>query len=261
MTTIRNFIDDTARSVAFLSRLPMPQRHFIGYDGRLSRAVRAFPLAGVLIVLPAAALAAILSAFHAPPMLLAFATLVLQVLLTGALHEDGLSDAADGIGGGRDRDSALAIMKDSRVGSYGVVALVLSFGLRAAAIAALAAVLTPSGLGMTLLAVAAMSRTAMVWHWSLLPPARRDGVAASVGEPDSGATTVALAGGIAIAALLLLPHGTILSFALALAAAVITVLAFNRIALGKIGGHTGDTIGATQQLAEMSVLFALALAL
>ncbi|MBN9055513.1 MAG: adenosylcobinamide-GDP ribazoletransferase [Shinella sp. 65-6] len=261
MTTIRNFIDDTARSVAFLSRLPMPQRHFIGYDGRLSRAVRAFPLAGVLIVLPAAALAAILSAFHAPPMLLAFATLVLQVLLTGALHEDGLSDAADGIGGGRDRDSALAIMKDSRVGSYGVVALVLSFGLRAAAIAALAAVLTPSGLGMALLAVAAMSRTAMVWHWSLLPPARRDGVAASVGEPDSGATTVALAGGIAIAALLLLPHGTILSFALALAAAVITVLAFNRIALGKIGGHTGDTIGATQQLAEMSVLFALALAL
>jgi len=261
VTTIRNFIDDTARSVAFLSRLPMPQRHFIGYDGRLSRAVRAFPLAGVLIVLPAAALAAILSAFHAPPMLLAFATLVLQVLLTGALHEDGLSDAADGIGGGRDRDSALAIMKDSRVGSYGVVALVLSFGLRAAAIAALAAVLTPSGLGMALLAVAAMSRTAMVWHWSLLPPARRDGVAASVGEPDSGATTVALAGGIAIAALLLLPHGTILSFALALAAAVITVLAFNRIALGKIGGHTGDTIGATQQLAEMSVLFALALAL
>ncbi|WP_234185699.1 adenosylcobinamide-GDP ribazoletransferase [Shinella sp. NM-101] len=261
MTTIRNFIDDTARSVAFLSRLPMPQRHFIGYDGRLSRAVRAFPLAGVLIVLPAAALAAILSAFHAPPMLLAFATLALQVLLTGALHEDGLSDAADGIGGGRDRDSALAIMKDSRVGSYGVVALVLSFGLRAAAIAALAAVLTPSGLGMALLAVAAMSRTAMVWHWSLLPPARRDGVAASVGEPDSGATTVALAGGIAIAALLLLPHGTILSFTLALAAAVITVLAFNRIALGKIGGHTGDTIGATQQLAEMSVLFALALAL
>ena len=55
---IRDFIDDTARSVAFLSRVPMPQRHFIGYDGRLSRAVRAFPLAGVLIVLPAAALAA-----------------------------------------------------------------------------------------------------------------------------------------------------------------------------------------------------------
>ena len=258
---IRDFIDDTARSVAFLSRVPVPQRHFNGHDGRLSRAVRAFPLAGVLVVLPAAALAALLSALHAPPLLLAFATLSLQVLVTGALHEDGLSDSADGIGGGRDRESALAIMKDSRIGSYGAVALVLSFGLRAAAIAALAVVLTPSGLGMALLAVAAASRTAMVWHWSLLPPARRDGVAASVGEPDNGATMVALVSGLLLAALLLLPHGTVFSFGLALAAAALAVLVFNRVAMRKIGGHTGDTIDATQQLSEMSVLFALALVL
>ena len=258
---IQDFIDDTARSVAFLSRLPVPQRHFIGHDGRLSRAVRAFPLAGVLIVLPAAAFAAILSALHGPPLLIAFAALALQVLITGALHEDGLSDSADGIGGGKDRESALAIMKDSRVGSYGAVALALSFGLRAAAIAALATALTPSGLGMAMLAVAAAGRTAMVWHWSLLPPARRDGVAASVGEPESGATRFALASGIVIAALLLLPHGTVLSLVLALAAAMLAVLAFNRVALRKIGGHTGDTIGATEQLAEMAVLFALAMAL
>lgn len=261
MTSIQGFIDDTARSVAFLSRVPVPQRHFTAYDGRLSRAVRAFPLAGVLIVLPAAALAAVLSAVHAPPLLLAFATLTVQVLITGALHEDGLSDSADGIGGGRDRDSALSIMKDSRVGSYGVVALVLSFGLRSAALAALAATLTPSGLGMAVLAVAAASRTAMVWHWSLLPPARRDGVAASVGEPESRATIVALASGTLLAALLILPHGTLLSALLCLAAIVAVVLVFNRIAMRKIGGHTGDTIGATQQLAEMSALFALALAL
>jgi adenosylcobinamide-GDP ribazoletransferase len=258
---IRDFIDDTARSVAFLSRVPVPQRHFTGHDGRLSRAVRAFPIAGVLIVLPSAALAALLSALSAPPLLLAFATLALQVLVTGALHEDGLSDSADGIGGGRDRESALAIMKDSRIGSYGAVALVLSFGLRAAAIAAIAVVLTPSGLGMVLLAVAAASRTAMVWHWSRLPPARRDGVAASVGEPDGRATATALASGVLLAAVLLVPHGAVLSVLLALAAAAITVLAFDRTAVRKIGGHTGDTIGATQQLAEMSVLFALALAL
>ena len=256
---IRDFIDDTARSVAFLSRVPVPQRHFAGHDGRLSRAVRAFPLAGVLIALPAAALAAVLAALDAPPALLAFAALALQVLVTGALHEDGLSDSADGIGGGRDRDSALAIMKDSRAGSYGVVALVLSFGVRAAAIAALAAALTPSGLGMALLAAAAASRTAMVWHWSLLPPARRDGVAASVGEPAGGAAAFALAGGTLLSALLLLPH--LAAIVLALAAAIVAVLAFNRTVMRKIGGHTGDTIGATQQLAEMSVLFALALTL
>lgn len=259
--TIQDYIDDIARSVAFLSRVHVPQRHFIGHDGRLSRAVSAFPVAGVLIVLPPAALAAVLSAFHAPPLLLAFAVLGLQVLITGALHEDGLSDSADGIGGGKDRESALAIMKDSRVGSYGVVALVLSFGIRSTAIAAIAPYLTPAGLAMALLAVAAASRTAMVWHWSLLPPARRDGVAASVGEPDRTATVIALVSGILLAALLLLPNASVLSLVLPLVAAIAAVLVFNRIALRKIGGHTGDTIGATQQLTEMSVFFALALAL
>lgn len=258
---IPSFIDDTARSVAFLSRLPVPERHFAGHDGRLSRAVRAFPLAGALIALPAAAFAAILAAVGAPPALLAFATLALATLVTGALHEDGLSDSADGIGGGRDREGALAIMKDSRAGAYGVVALVLSFGLRAAAIAALAAALTPSGLGMALVAVAAASRTAMVWHWSLLPPARRDGVAASVGEPQPAATRLALASGTALAVVLLLPHATLFSLVLALAGALAAVLGFNRVVMGKIGGHTGDTIGATQQLAEAALLFALALTL
>jgi adenosylcobinamide-GDP ribazoletransferase len=257
---IREFIDDTARSVAFLSRLPVPARHFAEHDGRLSRAIRAFPLAGILIVLPAAALGAVLSALDAPPLLLAFAVLALQALLTGALHEDGLSDSADGIGGGRDRDSALAIMKDSRIGSYGAVALVLSFGLRSAAIAALAVVLTPSGLGMVLLGVAAASRAALVWHWSLLPPARADGVAASVGEPETGAVRLALASGTVLAVLLMLPHVALAATALAFVATVLAVLAFNRAAAGKIGGHTGDTIGATQQLSEMAVLFALALA-
>src|SRR5690606_31755100 len=126
---------------------------------------------------------------------------------------------------------------DSRAGAYGVVALVLSFGLRAAAVAALATALTPSGLGMALVAVAAASRTAMVWHWSLLPPARRDGVAASVGEPQPGAVRLALVSGTVLAVLLLLPHATLLSLLLALAAAVAVVLVFNRVVLGKIGGH------------------------
>ncbi|MCP8893643.1 adenosylcobinamide-GDP ribazoletransferase [Shinella daejeonensis] len=260
MTTIQDYINDTARSVAFLSRLPLPQRYFTGYDGRLSRAVRAFPLAGVIVTLPAAVLAALLSAAGAPPLLIAFAALTLVTLTTGALHEDGLADCADGIGGGRDRDSALAIMKDSRTGSYGVVCLVLVFGLRAAAIAALVPALTPSGLGMTLLAVGAASRAAMAWHWSRLPPARREGVAASVGEPDGGAVLFALASGILAAILLTLPHVPLAALVLALVLVIGVVLPFNRVVIGKIGGHTGDTIGATQQLAEAATLFALALA-
>ena len=165
----QDYLDDLIRSVGFLSRIPIPGRFFIEHDGSLSRAVRTFPVAGVLIALPSAALFATLLAGHADPMLSAFLALALNTFLTGALHEDGLSDTADGIGGGRDRESALRIMKDSRIGSYGAVALILSFALRGAALAAVATTVTPTMAGLALLGVAALNRAAMVWHWSLLP--------------------------------------------------------------------------------------------
>ncbi|WP_438747896.1 adenosylcobinamide-GDP ribazoletransferase [Pararhizobium sp. O133] len=260
MFDIRNFIDDVARSVAFLSRIHMPQRHFVNFDGRLSRAVRAFPIAGLLIVLPTAAIVSIFTAINASPLFTAFVALSIQALITGALHEDGLSDTADGLGGGKTKESALLIMKDSRIGSYGAVALILSFGLRVSALSAVLPLVTPSGAGLLVLATAALSRTAMVWHWSRLPPARRDGVAASAGEPDASSVTVALVIGVVSAALLLALSGTsLLSAVLAIAAFAATVPAFSEIVDGKIGGHTGDTIGATQQLTEIAVLAALAL--
>ena len=257
-----DFIDDTARSVAFLSRIHMPQRHFVGFDGRLSRAVRAFPLAGLLIVLPSAAVASIFAAVNADPLFTAFSVVAIQALITGALHEDGLADTADGIGGGRDRESALLIMKDSRIGSYGAIALVLSIGLRVSALAAILPQLSPTGAGLAVLAVAALSRTAMVWHWFRLPPARKDGIAVSAGEPQAEAVRFAIAFGIVSAALLLFLAGIhLLAALLALAAFGLTVPAVGHIVESKIGGHTGDTIGAAQQLTEITVLAALALAI
>ncbi|WP_108003201.1 adenosylcobinamide-GDP ribazoletransferase [Mycoplana dimorpha] len=261
MVDIRDYIDDVARSVAFLSRIRVPQRHFAGHDGRLSRTVRAFPVAGVLIALPAAALLAIFKALGVSTLFSAFIVLAVQTLLTGALHEDGLADTADGLGGGRDRDSMLAIMKDSRSGSYGVVALVLSFGIRSAALAAILPLLTPVTAALMLLAVAAASRTAMVWHWSMLPPARADGVAASAGAPDGEATRTALLSGAAIAALLLLPDAPLLAVASVALAVAAAVFAFTDVVRDKLGGHTGDTIGASEQFAEIAALAALALAL
>lgn len=258
---MREYVDDVARSVAFLSRIRVPPRHFDGHDGRLSRTIRAFPVAGVVIVLPAAALLAILQALGVSSLFSAFVVLAVQTLLTGALHEDGFSDTADGLGGGRDRESMLSIMRDSRVGSYGVIALILSYGLRAAALASILAFLSPAGAVLMLLAVAAASRTAMVWHWSALPPARRDGVAASAGEPDGDATRVALVSGVAITLLLLLPNAPLLAIASVALAVSAAVFAFTDVVRDKIGGHTGDTIGASEQVAEIAVLGALALAL
>lgn len=255
-----SFGDDLARSIGFLSRIPMPQRFFAGHDGSLGRAVRAFPLAGAVIALPSAILLALLSGLHAPPLLAACLALALQTLVTGALHEDGLSDTADGFGGGRERERALSIMRDSRIGTYGAAALILSFALRAAALAALMTHLAPLGLLGTVCAVAALSRAAMVWHWSRLPPARSGGVAASAGEPEGPAVTFALVSAGVLATLLAVFHLPLSASLLALAAIALAVIWFGRAASRKIGGHTGDTIGAAQQLSEIAALSALALA-
>jgi adenosylcobinamide-GDP ribazoletransferase len=252
-------IKDLVHSVGFLSRLPMPARFFAGHDGSLARTVRAFPLAGSLIVLPAAALYGLLAALGLEPMVTSLVALVLLTLITGALHEDGLSDTADGIGGGRDRDKALAIMRDSRIGSYGACALILSYTIRAASIAAIGTAAGPWTAVAGLLAIAAISRAAMVWHWSALPPARRDGVAVSVGGPEAASMRFALASAAVIGLLLLWP---LAGFAAALATIAAVGLAtglFTRYISARIGGHTGDTIGAAQQCADMAALVALAL--
>ncbi|MCB1446713.1 MAG: adenosylcobinamide-GDP ribazoletransferase [Rhizobiaceae bacterium] len=253
-----DFTDDVVRSVGFLSRIPMPGRFFAGHDGSLSRAVRAFPVAGLLIALPPSALLALLLACRTDPLLAALLALALQTMLTGALHEDGLSDTADGIGGGRDREAILRIMKDSRIGSYGAVALILSFAIRASALAAVADETTPAASAATLLGTAAASRAAMVWHWSLLPPARAGGVAASAGLPDGGATALALALGGLVGLLLLMPAASFLPAVAVLAISAATAWGFTRHVSARIGGHTGDTIGATQQLTEIMSLSALA---
>jgi adenosylcobinamide-GDP ribazoletransferase len=253
------FIADLARSVGFLSRLPVPDRFFRGHDGAVSRAVQAFPVAGLVIALVPAVVLFLLSRSH-DPLLAALVALGLQSLVTGALHEDGLADAADGLGGGRDRDHALSIMKDSRIGSYGVIALLLSFGLRSAALAGLAAY-DPALAALALLAAAAASRALMVAHWRALGSVREGGVAAGAGQPEEMARNIALTIGAIASLFLLVPVVGLPRALLALVFAGLVAFGFTRYVGDKLGGHTGDTIGATQQLSEIAMLIALALAL
>ncbi|CAD7045679.1 adenosylcobinamide-GDP ribazoletransferase [Pseudorhizobium endolithicum] len=236
----------------------MPARFFEGHDGSVSRAVRAFPAAGVLIAAGPALVLALLLQMDADPLLPVVVALTVLTILTGALHEDGLADAADGFGGGRDREHALSIMKDSRAGSYGVIALILSLALRTAALAALAegkAALPALGL----MAAAAISRGLMVWHWAALPSARPNGVAVAAGRPAAASRTFALTSAALLALLLLLPAVSPVPVLLAGALAALAALGVTRLATRKIGGHTGDTIGATQQASEIVFLASLAL--
>jgi adenosylcobinamide-GDP ribazoletransferase len=259
MQVVENLLTETARAVSFLSRLPVPDRYFTGHDGSLSRTVAAFPLAGLIIALPSALLVLILASASAATVLIAIVSITVQVMLTGALHEDGLSDTADGFGGGRTREKVLAIMKDSRIGTYGALALILSITLRVAALSILIDALPPLAAGLSWLAAAVLSRTLMVWHWSSLPPARADGVAASAGAPDIDATRTALILGGAITLILSLTALPFHAWFLAAAVSLSGVAVFTRHCRKRIGGHTGDTIGATQQVCESAFLATLAM--
>lgn len=256
---MREYMRDTARAVAFLSRIPVPTSFFAGYDGKLARVSRAFPLAGLLIALPAAVAFGVLLTLHADPLMAALLALTVQTLTTGALHEDGLSDTADGLGAGKDRERSLAIMKDSRIGTYGAAALILSFGLRAAALAAIAHHVMPLDGAIALLATAALSRGAMVWHWHVLPPAKPDGIAASAGQPDGDAMQLALITALGLATLLIWPSLGISALVTCLLVVALATYLATRHMRRRLSGHTGDTIGATQQICEIASLCALAM--
>ncbi|EJJ29589.1 cobalamin-5-phosphate synthase [Rhizobium sp. CF142] len=258
---IKDIVVDAARAVAFLSRIPMPPWLFAGYDGKLGRLVRVFPLAGLVIGALPALVFLLMLAFRADRLMAALVALAVQTMLTGALHEDGLADTADGIGGGKSREQSLVIMKDSRIGSYGAIALILSFALRASALAAIARETSPFAAALAIPAVAALSRGAIAWHWQCLPAAKPDGLAASAGSPAEVTMQIALVTAGFITAILVWPALGLLPFVSALLAAGLATLAFTWFIRRRLGGHTGDTLGANQQICEVAAFCALAMAL
>lgn len=248
-----DLLRDLRIAACFLTRLPVRWPPDAPADA-LARSMRLFPLLGAGIGLAAGLVWALALGLGAPALVAALLALAAQALLTGALHEDGLADVADGFGGGRSRERALEIMRDSRIGSYGTLALVLSVGLRAAALAALGWNLW-AGVA-ALAASGAVSRATCPALLAWLPPARPDGLGAGAGRPPSEAVFTALGLALCFALLLLgLRHGLA---ALVLAALVAWAVA--GLARRRIGGHTGDVLGAAQQLAEVAVLCAAAAA-
>ncbi|MET3855037.1 adenosylcobinamide-GDP ribazoletransferase [Rhizobium sp. OAE497] len=258
---IKAYALDTARAVAFLSRIPMPSFVFAGDDGKLSRTARAFPLAGLLIGTVPAAIFLLLLGLRADRLMAALVAIAVLAIISGALHEDGLADTADGLGGGRDRDHALLIMKDSRIGSYGALALILSVALRAAALAAIAREVPSMEAALAIPVAACLGRSALVWHWHRLPPAKSDGLAASSGKPGESAMHIAVVSGCLFTALIVWPVMGLLPLVCSLLAAGISVLVFTLYIRRKLNGHTGDTLGAAEQISEIAAFCALAMAL
>jgi adenosylcobinamide-GDP ribazoletransferase len=237
---------DLLEAAQLLTRLPLP-RQGGKPEGHRSHAGRCYPLVGAGVGLIAALGFAVAGWLALPPFAAALAALTLAILVTGALHEDGLADVADGFGGGRDRAAKLAIMRDSRIGSYGVLALILVLAARGGSLAAIA---DPWIAAAALVAAHSLSRAGLAPVMWALPQARSDGLAAATGRPG-GADALA-AGVIGVVVTLLL-----LDLAVALVAVLAVAVVQGALALQarrQIGGVTGDVLGAAQQLGEAAVL-------
>ncbi|WP_371168884.1 adenosylcobinamide-GDP ribazoletransferase [Aliiroseovarius sp. 2305UL8-7] len=236
---------DIPAAIGLLTRLPIRVDTKMAMQ-RGARAAWAWPLVGLIPAILSAMVGFAALACGTPALWAAALALVAQVMVTGAMHEDGLADTADGLWGGATKTRRLEIMKDSRIGAYGVIALVLSLLLRATA---LAAVLPTYGAFWAIVVTGLVSRVPMVWMMAFMKNARDGGLSKSVGQVPHNTAFLAL-GISALAALFLTPYAVVaLVFWIGLA---VILLAF--IAKQKIGGQTGDILGASQQVTEIASL-------
>lgn len=239
-------------ALQFLTRLPTPAS--VGFEPAwLNASARYFPLVGTLVGTAAAGVLWAASQVL-PAGVAAGLSIVLTLLLTGAFHEDGLADTCDALGGSVDRDRALEIMKDSRIGSYGAVGLIAVLGLKATALAGL----LPLGALAASIVAHTASRAVPVLLIRQLPYAGRladakaKPLAQTVSAGDVGVAlgwTVLLAGSIACWQPGL--RAAIAAGAVGTVGVALTSAGWLR---RRLGGYTGDTLGATQQVAELLIL-------
>lgn len=243
---LRDWLDDLLAAAAFLTRVPVPHRD---EPPNLARAYRAFPLVGALIGVAIGAVDLLLLRIGLPAIAAAALALGAGAVLTGALHDDGLADVADGFGGGTDKAAKLEMMRDSRLGTYGVLALLTAFVTRVGALSAL----PRAEVVLALVATHALARAPLAVMAARMPYAR-EGLAASVGRPDP---SIAFAASLVAVAITFLALPANMAMA-AIIVAALSAMCCAALAQRQIGGQTGDVLGATEQVCEIAVLVLLA---
>lgn len=236
---------EAVAAFALLTRLPVGLIP-VPWTRELRRAAWAYPLVGAAIGLIGGLTYSVTRGLGVPPALAAIFATMAMILATGGLHEDGLVDAADGLGG-KSPEDRLAIMRDHRIGTYGAIALVLSLGIRIGAVAILA---EPSLVISALIASGAASRGSATALMAIVRHARDDGLSRSVGLASQQDALIAIALVFAIA-------WFALSFGTAFSIVVITLgvtTIVGLLAQARLGGQTGDVLGASCQLAECAGL-------
>ena len=264
-----NFIRHYLLAIQFFTRIPVTGRlaAWVGYSPAMLRESAAhFPgigwLVGVVAALGYAAVLLLLPDLTATPLVAASLSTVLTVLLTGAFHEDGLSDVADGLGGAYERERALDIMKDSHVGAFGVLALVLALLTKVSLLTLLGEVdleLACAGL----FAAHVVSRFLPLLLIRLLPHVGDTARSKSkpLAEQISGASLLAASVWLLAALALLQWAYPDANWLVPVLVAVLAWLWMWRLFVRRLQGFTGDCLGATQQVCELAVYFGLALSL
>jgi len=245
---LRSVVDDLTINLVFYTRLPLPCRPIEGSD--LARASWAAPIAGGIVGLSGAATYWLSWLGHLPPLPASALAVAATLAVTGCLHEDGLADVADGLGG-TSRERKLEIMRDSRLGTYGASALMVSIVLRISALASLA---SPILVTIVVIVAHMAGRAAVPAFMRLVPPARTDGLSAAAGRTSQSSVLVAAALGIAALMVGLPLPGALV----ALVGATLTLFLLARLSIKHFGGQTGDVLGAVEQLVEIVVMLSAA---
>ena len=244
-------------AIQFLTRVPVPSAS--GYQARwLSESLRYFPLVGGLVGLASVTVWWLSSRLFPQPIAVGL-MLAASLLITGAFHEDGFADTCDGLGGGDTRERALAVMKDSRIGAFGALGLIVLMGLKWSALLAL----PRATFCLIVVAAHVVSRWCSIGLVWALPYARADGAGKSQ-QFDRGLSRAQwlLSGAIGMLAVVIpaiwpgiTPSNALATAAgMGLAAAAVTALLAGACFRQRIGGYTGDCLGAAQQASELMFL-------
>lgn len=247
----RSLARDLVMGLRFFSRIPIPKFPHEAPDlNRMAPAIGFTSL--VLAIIPAVVL--LISAMLGLPALLAASLSVgAHVVVTGAMAEDAIADSVDGLFGGKDINSRLDILHDSRHGTYGVTALVLFLLVRVTALAGLMSI-SPFAAACAYIAVSTLARSGSLWLTLALAPARQDGNSATAGRVAGLPFWGGMGISIILAFIFAAPFVGIIGLIIGLIAMVLISLGWARVCARLLGGQTGDLIGALQALLEIGTL-------
>ena len=246
------FFKDILLSVSFLTRIPISKN--LLFERNLMDAAWSFPIIGGLVGFLGGMVALLLSYFNISPIIISFLTIGAIILLTGGLHEDGLADTADGFGINKNPEGKINIMRDSQIGVYGTLALIIAISVKAVALSELINKDQFFACVIALIVSGALSRSTIVGIAFFLEKASETGLASFAGKPKADGAGMCFLISILLC-IFLLPLTKVLA---AILLSIVTTVIIGFLSKKQINGYTGDILGAAQMLSETALLIYLA---